>query len=211
MGTAAEFCPLIAKKCKSLRNLCFNKERRFLHYDLGWNYRLTELQAAVGIPQLSKLDELNAIRIKLAKLLTDGLSKFDFITPPKERKKCRHVYYLYPMRLNRDLLGISRKIFVEAMNAEGISLGQGDMRPIYLEPMFQKQIAYGKDGCPFKCSLYKGKISYEKGLCPVSERLYFDEFITTDICKYPNSENEVFEFVSAVGKITNNVNQLKSI
>ena len=46
----------IPEKCKSLRNICFNEERRFLHYDLGWNYRFTNLQSAIGLAQLEKLN-----------------------------------------------------------------------------------------------------------------------------------------------------------
>ena len=46
----------IADKCKSLRNICFNEERRFLHYELGWNYRFTNIQAAIGLAQLEKLN-----------------------------------------------------------------------------------------------------------------------------------------------------------
>ena len=46
---------------------------------VGWNYRLTEIQAAVGIPQFKKMDELNAIRIKLAEMLSDRLKEFDFL------------------------------------------------------------------------------------------------------------------------------------
>lgn len=176
---------------------------------LGWNYRLTELQAAIGISQLRKLDELNSTRIKLAELLTKSLSKFDFLKTPIVREKCRHVYYLYPIGFNGNLLGISRNTFVDAMNAEGISLGQGYVRPIYLEPMFQKQIAYGRKGCPFKCPWYKGEFSYDRGICPVAEHLHFNALMTTDICKYPNTEKEIEEFVAAVEKITNNVNRLK--
>ena len=46
----------IANRCKSLRNLFFNNERRFKHYELGWNYRLTNLQAAIGVAQLEKIN-----------------------------------------------------------------------------------------------------------------------------------------------------------
>jgi perosamine synthetase len=176
---------------------------------LGWNYRLTEVQAAIGIPQLRKIDGLIEKRIKLANLLTEGLSEFDYLQTPIVRKNCRHVYYLYPLCYKSNLLGISRKTFVEAINAEGISLGEGYVRPIYFEPMFQRKIAFGKEGYPFKSPLYKGNVSYEPGICPVSEYLHFNEFLTTDICKFPNSEKEIYEFVAAVGKITNNVDQLK--
>ena len=46
----------ISDRCKSLRNLCFQSEKRFIHEELGWNYRMTNIQAALGIAQLEKLD-----------------------------------------------------------------------------------------------------------------------------------------------------------
>lgn len=178
---------------------------------LGWNYRLTEVQAAIGIPQLKKLDELNAIRIKLADLLSDGLREYDFLTTPLVRENCNHVYYLYPMRFHQEQIGISRDIFVKAMQAEGISLSQGYVKPIYLEPMYQRKLAYGSRGCPFRCPWYSGLTSYDQGLCPTAERLHFEEFIITDICKYPNGEKEIDEFVEAVKKIMDNIKALKEL
>jgi dTDP-4-amino-4,6-dideoxygalactose transaminase len=176
---------------------------------VGWNYRLTEVQAAIGIPQLNKLDKLNAIRIKLAERLSEGLQDFDFLVTPKVQENCSHVYYLYPLRFLKERIGIPRHTFMKAVQAEGISLAQGYVRPIYLEPMFQKMIAYGHRGCPFRCPWYEGTVSYDRGICLTAERLHFEELITTDICKYPNGEREIDEFVTAVKKIAANVDILR--
>ncbi len=176
---------------------------------LGWNYRLTEVQAAIGIPQLKKLNYFNSIRQKLTMLLSEGLGQFNFLTPPVVEEGCTHVYYLYPIKFNEEIIGINRSLFVKAMRAEGISISEGYMNPIYLEPLYQKKIVYGDKGCPFRCSIYGRDIKYEEGLCPTAERLYNKEMLTTDICKYPNSEKEVEEFITAVKKITNNLSSLK--
>ncbi len=178
---------------------------------IGWNYRLTEIQAAIGIPQLEKLDYLNDIRISLAEQLTSALADFSFLVPPMVREKNRHIYYVYPMRFLKEKIGISRSVFVQAMKAEGIAIAQGYVRPIYFEPIFQKKIGYGTVGCPFKCPHYNGQVSYDKGLCPNNERLHFEEILTTDICKYPNTEKEVDEFAQAVEKIVSNIDELKDI
>jgi dTDP-4-amino-4,6-dideoxygalactose transaminase len=178
---------------------------------LGYNYRLTEVQAAIGIPQLKKLAYFNSIRQKLAGLLTEGLAQFDFLTPPVVEKGCTHVYYLYPFRFREEKAGISRSVFIKAMRAEGISLNEGYMRPLYLEPIYQKKIAYGNKGCPFSCPFYSQHLHYEEGSCPTAERLYFKEMITTDICKYPNSKKEIDEFISAVQKIEDNFLALNKI
>lgn len=176
---------------------------------VGWNYRLTEVHAAIGIAQLDKMGELNEIRTSLADKLTRDLSEFDFLIPPVVEDNCTHVYYLFPMRFLEDRIGISRELFVKAMSAEGVAIAQGYVRPVYWEPMFQEKIAYGSDGCPFKCPLYSGQVSYQHGICPTVERLHTKEILTTDICKYPNSEKEINEFVSAVKKVVNNIEQLR--
>ena len=65
----------IAEKCKSLRNICFNNKRRFLHHDLGWNYRFTNLQSAVGLAQLEKLNRFVIKKRNIGKIYNKGLSK----------------------------------------------------------------------------------------------------------------------------------------
>lgn len=177
---------------------------------LGWNYRLTEIQAAVGIEQLKKLDAFNRIRQDLAGRLTALLGRHDFLVPPVVEPEATHGYYLFPIRFFAEKIGISRQTFVAAMQAEGISLAGGYVRPIYLEPMFQEKIAYGRQHCPFGCSLYKGTVSYEKGICPTAERMHFAELMTTDICKFPNSKQEVDEFGAAVDKVVANLAELRS-
>lgn len=178
---------------------------------LGWNYRLTEIQAAIGIEQLKKLSYLTQQRQELANYLTNQLKKYDFLMPPIVDKNCEHGYYLYPFRYLEDSLGIPRRLFLKAMQAEGISISDGYVKPIYLEPMFQKKIAYGKDNCPFKCPLYKGNVNYEKGICPTAERMHFEEMLITDICKYPNTKVEIDQFVNAIDKVVLNTEELRSM
>jgi dTDP-4-amino-4,6-dideoxygalactose transaminase len=178
---------------------------------LGWNYRLTEIQAAIGTIQLKKLDKLNRVRSELAAILTEELERFEFLKQPVVEKECTHGYYLYPIKFNHEAIGISREVFVKAMQAEGISLGAGYVKPVYLEPMYQQQIAYGINHCPFKCPLYKGDVEYGEGLCPTAEHMHFSELMTTDICKYPNSEKEIHEFVSAVEKVASNADALSDL
>jgi dTDP-4-amino-4,6-dideoxygalactose transaminase len=167
---------------------------------LGWNYRLTEIQAAIGVPQLAKLDRFNQDRQRLAAALTAGLKEFDFLTPPVVEKDCSHVYYLFPMRFDAQKAGLTRSLFAKALAAEGIAIAEGYTKPLYFLPMYQKRRAYGVNGFPFTL-LGDAAPDYRPGLCPVAERLFEKEILTTDICKYPNSEREVEEFILAVGKV----------
>jgi len=171
---------------------------------VGWNYRLTEIQAAIGIEQLKKLEDLSNIRFELASYLKNKLKQFNFITPPTIEENCGHGFYLFAMRFNASVAGISRNTFAKAVAAEGVSISEGYVKPIYLEPMFQKKIAYGNSGCPFKCPLYKGKLNYNEGSCPITERMHFSEILTTDICKFPNTKKDIDEFVEAIKKVIDN-------
>ena len=70
--------------------------------------------------------------------------------------------------------------------------------------MYQQKVVYGRRGCPFTCSYYEGKLNYERGICPNAEEMHFQSLLTTDICRYPNGENEIEEFVLAIDKIMKN-------
>jgi dTDP-4-amino-4,6-dideoxygalactose transaminase len=98
---------------------------------------------------------------------------------------------------------------VEALNAEGIPMVNGYVKPIYLEPMYQKRIAFGKDGYPFTYAGYKGSVSYEKGICPVTEQMYFKELMFTNVCHANIHQSDLEDVVKAFEKVFNNLNDLK--
>jgi perosamine synthetase len=175
---------------------------------IGFNYRLTEVCAAIGLPQLEKLEILHEIRHRLAEQLTRQLTEFDFLTPPIVADGCTHAYYQYTMKFDERRAGVSRSLFAEAIRAEGISIAEGYVRPVYLEPMYQRRSAYGSGHFPFGT---EEDVSYKEGICPVVERLWRSELLTTDICKHPNTEREVEEFVQAVGKVSKSMEQLRSM
>lgn len=178
---------------------------------VGFNYRMTELEAAVSVGQFKQLESLNDHRIGLAEYLTDRLSSFKGLTLPKKDKLDKHVYFVYPIRFNERIAGISREVFVKALNAEGIPFGLGYVRPIYLEPLYRKRIAYGKKGCPFSCNFYEGKVDYSKGICPVVERMFEKELILTAVCRYPHTKKDIDDVVSAFKKVFENKNKLKKM
>jgi perosamine synthetase len=86
----------IAEKCRSLRNLCFQPKRRFVHEEIGWNYRFTNLQAALGLAQLERLDEFVALKRKMGKLYTMLLKDVENIQLPlTQTDYCRNIYWVY--------------------------------------------------------------------------------------------------------------------
>ncbi len=178
---------------------------------VGFNYRMTELEAAVAVEQFKKLDFLNNHRIELAEYLTENLLEFRGLMLPQKCKEDKHVYFVYPIRVEEDTVGISRDIFVKALQAEGIPFGGGYVKPIYLEPLYQKKTAYGKDGCPFTCGFYKGEENYNKGICPVAEAMHESDLMLTPVCRYPHSMDDIDDVVNAFEKVFENIDELKGI
>jgi perosamine synthetase len=178
---------------------------------VGYNYRMTELEAAVGIAQFKKLDRLNQCRIELANYLSSKLEKFKpMLEICKYSDESEHVYFVYPIKFNSKNAGFSRNRFVEAVAAEGFPMGAGYVRPIYHEPMYQQLLAYGDGGFPFKGPHMKKNISYPKGMNPVCERMHFEDLIVTPICHYPLTKYDIDGFVDAIEKVFDNKDELIS-
>ena len=176
---------------------------------VGFNYRMTEIEAAIGIEQLKKLPMLHPPRVKCAEFLTERLKGFPGLKTPVVREGVVHGYYRYALRFDESIVGVSRDKFVDALNAEGIPMVKGYTEPLYLEPMYQRRIAYGRDGFPWTYSGYKGSVSYERGICPVVERLYYRELMCTDVCHANTTENDLADVVAAFEKVYNNLSELK--
>jgi len=88
--------PDLAKRCRSLRNLCFQSNKRFVHKELGWNYRMTNLQAALGIAQLEKLDESVRRKREIGEFYNSAFSNHSMIQLPVTRTKyADNIYWVY--------------------------------------------------------------------------------------------------------------------
>jgi dTDP-4-amino-4,6-dideoxygalactose transaminase len=176
---------------------------------IGFNYRMTEIEAAIASEQLKKLEKLVVPRIEAADYLTERLGVFPGITPPVVCQNVRHGYYLYVLRYDAAQTGIPRNRFVAALNAEGIPMVEGYVEPIYLEPVYQKRIAFGKDGFPFTYPGYKGKVNYDLGICPVTERMHYEEVIFANICYAGIGRRDLDDVVGAFEKILSNAHELR--
>ncbi|CAL1150375.1 unnamed protein product [Cladocopium goreaui] len=90
--------PDLAERCQQLRNLCFDpKKRRFVHEELGWNYRMTNLQAALGLGQLSHLEEAVSRKREIGRLYTKLLEGCPglILPPDKNQKSESNIYWVY--------------------------------------------------------------------------------------------------------------------
>jgi len=205
----------LAHKCRMIRNhgeaIVEGQKREYLSNIVGWNYRMTEMEAAIGIEQLKKLDYLNNERRRLAEFLSRELSKIEGIEIPYVDKKVHHVYHVYGMLYDEKVLGVKKDVFMKAINAEGIPLSGGYPRPLYLNPVFLQKIAYGDAGCPFTCPYYKGKIAYSKGDCPVAEDLCENKAIWLFAARPPATVDDMQDIVDAFKKVVSNRDELKKI
>jgi dTDP-4-amino-4,6-dideoxygalactose transaminase len=177
---------------------------------VGFNYRMTEVEAAIGIEQLKKLPSLHPPRVRNAEFLSSRLSGFPGLMTPVTRDGVVHGYYRYALRFDESVVGVSRDRFVDALNAEGIPMVKGYTEPLYLEPMYQQRIAFGRDGFPWTWPGWKGSVDYSPGSCPVIERLYYRELMCTDVIHSRIAEDDLLDVVRAFEKIYANIDELKA-
>ena len=90
---------------------------------------------------------------------------------------------------------------IELRETEGVKVVAGYVKPLYLQPMFQQKIAYGKQGCPFKCSHAFRDVSYNHGICPVCEKMHFDELINHELMRPFMSGEDLDDVFAAFQKV----------
>lgn len=188
----------IAKTARLIRNhgeaVLAGQPRSYASVSLGWNYRMTEMEAALGIAQLGRLEELNGQRQRLAEQLTRGIAELPGLTPPRVRDGCTHVYYSYAIKYEAEKVGVPRDLFVRALCAEGVPFSGGYVKPLYLTPLYQERSAY-------VYRHYRGKASYEKGICPVAERLHEEELVLTSVARPPATAQDMEGVLAALQKV----------
>lgn len=175
---------------------------------VGHNFRLGEIECAIGIEQLKKLPNIISKRQHLAEMITEGLKGLRGLITPKVGPDRTHVYYVYAMQLDVELLDTTREKICEALNAEGVPVVTG-YQNIHLLPIYQRKIAFGSKGFPWTSEICKREVSYKKGICPVAESLNDKTYLGFNICLYSLDESDVNSIISAFHKIWNNIHLLK--
>jgi dTDP-4-amino-4,6-dideoxygalactose transaminase len=208
----------LAERMRLIRNhaeaVVEAKETIALNNLIGFNMRMTEVEAAIARQQLKKLDDLLEERRRNVKYIEDGIKDLPCLDITKVREKSVHSYYVHPLQYKDLNLGVSREKFIEAVKAElmptelreseGVCMGTGYVKPLYLQPIFQKRIAYGKEGYPFN----ESKVKYEKGLCPVCEEMHEKILITHELMRPFMSKGDLDDVIQAFRKVFDNINEL---
>jgi perosamine synthetase len=201
----------LADRCRLIRNHGENasegREDGDISHIVGSNYRLTELQAAIGTEQLKRLERYLKHRARLAARLRRRLREIPGLTPQEAPRDegSTHANYVYPIRYDARITGLSRSLFVRAVNAEfpppkdfeRTPLAEGYVRPLYLNKIYTKRTFIG--GFPF--NLQQPPRPYVKGLCPVTERLYERELILTPLVREPLTERDMDDLADAIEKV----------
>ncbi len=146
---------------------------------LGYNYRMTDIQAALGISQLDKLKGFIETRKKYVKMYNDAFSKMKELTIPYQSTDSDSSWHLYIIRLNTIKLKVGRKKIFEALLKENIGVNVHYI-PVYFHPYYQD-------------------LGYEQGLCPRAES-HYEQIITIPL--FPKmTEKDVDDVIEAVKKV----------
>jgi len=146
---------------------------------LGYNYHMTEFQAALGLSQLKRLNKFISRRRAVAEFYNQELARFTALELPKLTVGAESAWHLYPIRLKLDLLNCDRDDFLKALRAENIG-AQVHYMPVYWHPHYQER-------------------GYQKGSCPQAEAQYLREIslpIFPDI-----KEEDLRDVLSALEKL----------
>ena len=186
---------------------CGRASRRdqFGHRLLGFNYRLTELQAAVLIGQLEKLPGQSARRSQRAERLgraLDGIEGLALVEP--DPRQTTSAIYHYVFRYDATAFGgASRDRFVAALEAEGIPCDGLFCEPVYRSSMFTVD--------PGDFRALEGRLPWAEVRCPVTERAAYEESVWLHHRLLLGSEREVDDIVEAIGKIRDNLDELCTV
>lgn len=150
--------------------------------DLGYNYRITDFQAALLVSQMKKLPRFSAARKAIVKKYDEAFLKIPEIVVQKEIPQSDTTRHLYILQLKLDKLTCTRKEFFDALAAEGVQ-PQVHYIPVYWFPYYQK-------------------LGYKKGLCPKAEKLY-EQILSLPL--YPSlTEKDTDDVIHAVNKLIEN-------
>lgn len=141
----------IMECCRRFRHHGQSEKTRYEYWDIGYNYRITDLCAAIALEQLKKLDDFNARRISNAHKLSEGLEGIKGLIVPRVKKNNKHVFHQYTVRITEDFKG-TRDKFMSYLKEQGVGCGIYYPKPLHLHPHFSR-------------------MGYKEGDFPVAEKM----------------------------------------
>ena len=184
----------LARQCRLLRH--HGEPYWYTYNRLGWNYRMTEIQGAIGRVQLKKLDEYIKVRNANAHYLTEAVNQINGIDAPYIPDYCEPAYNYWIGRIHPELIGLDKDQFISKFPKSKILYP----KPLYETKLFQQKIGYPK-GCPWSCPFYGKDIDYTTLKLPVVEKVA-REIFALDI--YPGiTKEELDDNIKIMRKLGN--------
>jgi perosamine synthetase len=155
--------PALAQRCRELRNLCFQPPRRFVHRELGWNFRMSNLQAAVGLGQLERLEASVASKRRLGARYTALLQDLPGLQLPlKSTAYADNLYWVYGLVL-KDEVPFEADEAMERLRREQIGT-RPFFWPMHEQPVFRKMGLFAGESCPVAENLARRGFYIPSGL-----------------------------------------------
>jgi perosamine synthetase len=155
--------PHLAERCRSLRNLCFQPQQRFVHEELGWNLRMTNLQAALGLAQLERLDQFVQLKRRMGQLYTQLLADLPQLQLPlAQTAYASNIYWVYGLVID-DSMGLDAKAMMTKLAAAKIGT-----RPFFWgmheQPVLQRMGLFAGESYPVATRLARQGFYVPSGL-----------------------------------------------
>jgi perosamine synthetase len=174
-----------ADKARYYRNLCFQPHQRFLHEDLGYNFRMTNIQAAIGVAQTEKFDELLNIKEKQGKRYTENLKGLKEIKIQKVEPWAKHVYWVFGLLLE-DTFPIDAFEWAKILLSEGVQT-RPFFWPLHEQPVFNKQGLFNGEKYPLSSKLARRGLYVPSGMALKNEEIdKVSEIVIKTLQKYTN-------------------------
>ena len=138
---------LLAERCRALRNLCFDKDRRYIHQELGWNFRMSNIQAAVGVAQLERIDQVLAKKRQIGQWYQQRLQgKPSLRLPPERTNYAENVYWVFGVVLDERVPFDAREA-IARLRANGVD-ARHFFWPMHEQPALLKLGYFANEQCP---------------------------------------------------------------
>lgn len=158
-----------AKQCRLIRH--HGEAEWYTYNQLGYNYRMTAIQAAIGIEQLKKLEKMNNGRIKNSLYLNALLVDIPGIILPEVPDYGTHVFHAYAIKIDPSILGMTGIQLTEHLNRDFQITQLIYLAGLYTSILFQNLKGYGEMKCPFTCPFLEKKIDYTDPQCPQTDKI----------------------------------------
>jgi perosamine synthetase len=168
--------------------------------NIGYNFRLGEIESAVTIPQLNRIDSLVNSRISVASKFIHKLKNLNGLEFPQSVFRSNNVFYILPMILSEEILE-HRNLILSALKAEGVPSLISKYTNVHRLPIFTNRIAFGSNGYPWTISRQEVFETYGTGACPVAEEFYDKSFIGLHMCSKQFSDKDIDSVVNAFIKV----------